>query len=319
MNLFIKKIKAVSVKYDLVPKIVCFLIALGLWGYISESSVGEEKFRIPLNLDNLPKNMTVYKVSSKYISVLVQGRKEQLKAIQLKNLKAVVNLQNCRTGSATYPVQIQRMDIPENIKVEAVQSQVDVTVEMLAVKKVPVIPVISGSPADGYSAGAVTVKPEYVEIRGAGSVLDKIDRISTAEISVSGARKDMVMESVLKAEKFSSVELSETSVQVMIPVGKAGSFYEVKVPVNVDNHPSWCELVQAEGTSVTVNLRGKIRDDAADFLEVHADASGLKSREKHEGEKEIRLPVKAVWKKQPEGQEIISVTPEDVLFVIHVK
>ncbi len=319
MNRFIEKVKAAAAKYDLVPKIVCFLIALGLWGYISESSVGEEKFRIPLNMENLPKNMTVYKVSNKYISVLVQGRKEQLKTVQLKNLRAVVNLQNCRPGSALYPVQIQRTDIPETIKVEPVQSQVDVTVEMMSVKKVPVIISISGSPAEGYYAGAASVKPDFVEIRGAGSVLDKIDKIPTADISVSGASRDMVLETGLRLDRLSSVEVSDTSVQVMIPVGKDGSIYEVKVPVSVEKQPSWCELVQADDSLVTVNLRGMFDDAAADFLDVRADVSGLESAENHAGKKEIRLPVKAVWKKQPEGLEIISVSPEDVLFFINAK
>jgi YbbR domain-containing protein len=61
-------------------------------------------------------------------------------------------------------------------------------------RPVPVTPIIVGTPADGFAAGAVTVDPLVVTLEGEGDALAAISAAETTPISVSGATQEITTE-----------------------------------------------------------------------------------------------------------------------------
>jgi YbbR domain-containing protein len=57
----------------------------------------------------------------------------------------------------------------------------------VGVKRVPIVPLVTGAPASGYSVAEVTVSPQLVTLTGSSGPLDNVQSISTAAINLAGA------------------------------------------------------------------------------------------------------------------------------------
>ena len=101
---------------DILPKIASLLLAIIVWAYISSTKIGEIKVRIPINFENLSKALLITEVETGYISLALSGKKEDLKNINKKDFKIIVNLENPIIGKyKKYQVEVIKADIPENI------------------------------------------------------------------------------------------------------------------------------------------------------------------------------------------------------------
>jgi hypothetical protein len=98
MRRFLERLKALFSTRDFLPKMVCLALSIVLWAYISESKVGELTFRVPVVYRNLPTNTMVSFIADKTVPVIIRGRKEDLKNLQVKNIRAIVDFRNARPG-----------------------------------------------------------------------------------------------------------------------------------------------------------------------------------------------------------------------------
>lgn len=69
---------------------------------------------------------------------------------------------------------------------DVVEVQITVSTQETS-KTVPVRPDVTGTPADGYQVGGVTVGPEVLTLQGAPDVLGQVTSVPTEPISVQGA------------------------------------------------------------------------------------------------------------------------------------
>ena len=59
-------------------------------------------------------------------------------------------------------------------------------VSSVGIKRVPVVPEISGQPISGQIISAITVDPEFVALTGSSGSLDRVERIATEAVDVGG-------------------------------------------------------------------------------------------------------------------------------------
>lgn len=141
-----------------------------------------------------------------------------------------------------------------------------------------VAPVITGSPADGYNVGAISVSPAVVTVTGPLDVLQSIDAlrgIPTSEISVTDARADVqrTVDLVLP----SGVQLQAGTAPIIVTVSIKAALGEAtfKVIPQVRNVDSG--LVSTTPGAVTITLAGPIPTlDALtpEAITAFVDASG---------------------------------------------
>lgn len=322
MERFFVKAKNFIKKNSLLPKTVCLALALALWGYISNSKIGELQFKVPITFENLPNNMSVSQISTKYASVIVYGKSDQMSTFQAKNIKAVVDLKRPKVGVMnSYPIQIHRNEIPEPVRVEAKEANVDILVEQYITKRLRIVPVLTGSVASGFSVGSVKVKPEFVRVKGVPSVLGELVSVNTEDISVEGAEKDITIETGLKKDKLSSAEFSEELIQVIVPVSSEGAL-TLSVQASVKNSLQGYDAALAEAITATVAYKSISKAQLKpEDLEVFVDVLELKDDESVSQGKSFnaRLPLRYSFKKAAADLEVISISPYDAEVALHIK
>jgi YbbR domain-containing protein len=70
---------------------------------------------------------------------------------------------------------------------------VDVKLERVKEKSVPIRAVLSGTPAEGCRIGAVQISPSKVVVEGAESELKDINEVVTEEVEVEGVKESFTL------------------------------------------------------------------------------------------------------------------------------
>jgi len=101
----------------------------------------------------------------------------------------------------------------------------DVELDRLEVKKVPVKAVLQGSPKPGYEVSRVIINPSEIELTGARQSLSKLDSISTIPVDISNlGGKDYTAQAGLSIELGGAFKPSIDKVTVKV------NFVEVASP-----------------------------------------------------------------------------------------
>ncbi|MDR3287867.1 MAG: hypothetical protein LBT22_00375 [Peptococcaceae bacterium] len=171
-------------KRNLVFKIVSLLIAVLLWFWVvnqhHSQALSDNSLTIPLYTQSIPANIMVMdKLPSVRVRLLGTNP-----SVSTNEIYAYLDLSQATVGKQTFAVKID--EIPGVQVVEILPMEVTLTLDQVREKAVPVVVNISGSPANAYEMGQVIVRPSAVNVRGPGSLLENLDRVTT-EISVEGA------------------------------------------------------------------------------------------------------------------------------------
>jgi len=326
MKRFFSKFLVTIRKKNIIPKFISLLLAVVLWGYLlSNSKGGELQFRIPIAVENLPGNMAVSSFSSRFVTVIVNGRADLLKNVNSSNIKAVLDLKNSKIGSAQYPIQIVRNEIPEGVDVSLRQKSVEVFVETRISKMLEVVPVITGSAANGFSIGPIRAKPDIVRVIGPGSVLDKLTKIDTPAISVAGAESDIIMNVNIKAGQSDLFDLDINTVQVVIPVAKEGAFLNFTVPIEIKIAAKYekYEISLADTKTAVVHMRNNTTATVTDDINVGAliylDSTNIEGLMKNKKKAVLGFPIGVAYNKNIYDLEFLFVSPQEAPVSISVK
>ena len=80
----------------------------------------------------------------------------------------------------------------ESVELNPATIQVEIDVRAVETSKtVPIRPVLSGNPADGFQISAVTVDPVVVTIFGAPDAVEEITEVTTEPLAIGGASADL--------------------------------------------------------------------------------------------------------------------------------
>lgn len=80
--------------------------------------------------------------------------------------------------------------VVEGVTIEP--ATVDVLVPIrssVGIKRVPVIPQVSGTPAAGFAVVSVTVEPQFVNLTGGSGALDTVQSVQTEAVNIDGASR----------------------------------------------------------------------------------------------------------------------------------
>ncbi len=315
----IQKIKVWGEKKNLLPKLVSIILAVILWGYLTSSKTGEVKFKLPVNYKNLDNSFTISRLSNKFVMVRVKGRKDELKNVNSKNIRLLIDLSAVRVGEYnTCPVQIDKSELSEDVSIDLNPDEIKLFVEKKIVRSVPVIPRHSGDPEKGYIMGQIKVTPEYVKVSGSSSLISDINVIYTEYIFLNN--KNETFKSMVKLDKIygDEVDYNISDVTVNVPIIKASVISYVEIPVSVKNRVKGLiyktvlekirvgVVIPENRSSDSLNLVAYI--DASE-IDLQSDDFAVDGR----AEKEAIIHVKNTAN---DDSSIISVTPDKVKVII---
>ncbi|HPI89269.1 MAG TPA: CdaR family protein [Spirochaetota bacterium] len=319
-----EKIYGIIRDKDFLAKVVCLALAMFLWAYISSTKTSELKFKVPLEIINLPAYLTIAEMPEKTIELTIEGKKELVKAVSTRSVRAVVDLKKPRVNiSARYPVEIIRTQIPESITLTSGVKKISLTVERKIEKRVRVIPKIVGNVPEGYVIGKYSVEPEFIMISGARSLVENTESLFTSNISIEGETDQIVREVEINRDNLTNIDTSENEVKVTIPLLQYSSLLSMELPITIRNmKKNFRYTLKKDKITLYLKTPGNVKITPELFV-VYVDAGTIDLKNYKQNPKGFRkveeIGINVLFKDEIDEVEIVSHTPQKVMVKVTAK
>ena len=151
-------------------------------------------------------------------------------------VRALLDLSGLEAGQHHLQVQLQVVTQPVRV-VSVTPQTLDINLELLATKVLPIQLSIRGEPAVGYEAGTLRIMPQEVTISGPQSKVDQVVDVRS-DLNIAGVRQDVQSTLALRlldsnGLPVNGVTVRPESAQVFIPITQQGGYRDIAVKVNV--------------------------------------------------------------------------------------
>ena len=220
-------------KENLLARVICLLVACGLWVYVmtDQNPIVERNVEVRLQQMNLPSNMMVFNAPNK-VMVKVRGTRTKVSDNLENRITASLNLKSVTEGQQTVPVKVS---FASGDVVQVIPSEVSVYVDTVSEKKVPVITRIVGAVSNDLTIGHSTITPAQVTLRGATHRIDKVNKV-VAPIDVTDHSGDFQAESELVAVSDDGYDIPNMKIipeRVMVHATMVSQMLSVDIPVKL--------------------------------------------------------------------------------------
>jgi YbbR domain-containing protein len=287
-------------------KLLSVAIAVLLWFTVSGEEVVERSLRVPLELRNIPDQLELVDSPPVTVDVRVRGTTGVVSHLDAGDVVAVLDLSSGRPGRRLFHLTSTQVQGPLGVEVVQVNpATIPLTFERTGTKSVPVEPVVEGTPASGYTVGAIKAEPAAVDVEGPVSLLEKLTGAITEAVSVADAEKP-VAETV-------AVGIQDVGLRLRYPVNARVTVAIVPIPVEqtipdvpVDIRNIGAKLTaQATPPAVKVVMRGA--KTTLDGLKADAVGAFVDALDLRPGRHSLRVRVEPI-----PDVEILRVDPASV-------
>lgn len=220
-------------KENLPARIICLLVACGLWVYVmtDQNPIMERNVEVRLQQMNLPNHMMAFNVPDKVV-VKVRGTRTKVSDNLENKIVATLNMKTATEGQQTIPVKVS---FPNGDVVQVIPSEVSVYVDTVSEKKVPVVTRIVGAISNDMTIGHSVITPAQVTLRGATHRIDKVNKV-VAPIDVTDHQGDFQTESELVAVSEDGYDIPNMKIipeRVMVQATMVSQMLSVDIPVKL--------------------------------------------------------------------------------------
>jgi YbbR domain-containing protein len=175
-------------------KIVSLVFALVLWFFVIGERRVEVGFTVPLELVNEPEGLMVANEVPNLVDIRLNGPRTLLMNLSPADISIAVDLTDLKPGLTSFKRLEERLNIPSGLKVTRLSpSFVDVKLERIRDKKVPVEIVLRGEPAEGYTLAGYDIAPQKVVVEGAESEIKDVSQVLTEPVDIEGIRESFTL------------------------------------------------------------------------------------------------------------------------------
>lgn len=219
--------------------LLSFLFALVVWGsaVVSANPNQENDLSIPLEVVEQPANTVIVDPIPEQVTITVYAPQSVIEKIRDEQiLVGRADLSGLEAGTYNVPVSIEVPDELRPIRImDKNPEQIQVTLDNLVRREVPIATEINGKPAVGYKVGPVNWSAETVTVSGRETQVQKIDTVK-AELDISDADETINKEIPLvpydsEGKRVVEIDLEPTSVEVEQQIVLQGGYRNVAVNV----------------------------------------------------------------------------------------
>ncbi len=211
-------------------KIISLIFALLLWMFIMGERRLEVGYRVPLELQNIPRELMVANEVPSLVDVRVSGPSTLQMKVSPNDISIIVDLTDLKPGLTTFKRLEEKLNLPSGLRVTRLSpSFIDLKLERIKQKLVPIKIALAGEPLSGFKVGSIRVVPNEVLVEGAETELKSVSEVITDEVDLHGVNEgfSLIVPLVfrgtythLKDEKTTEVQVEIQPVQGLSPVGK---------------------------------------------------------------------------------------------------
>lgn len=170
-------------------KILSLLLAIALWAFVLgevNPTVKKTIYDIPVeftNVDSLEgRDLAMVTQDGYYVDIVVEGARSDVGNLEISDIQAVADLYGYTEGENHVSVDVTA---PNTVSIEEVKTpEITVVLEKLVSVSKPVTVEFTGTTAENTEASLVDASPSEVEVKGAESVVAKVD---TVKVQVDAA------------------------------------------------------------------------------------------------------------------------------------
>jgi YbbR domain-containing protein len=204
---------------NLTLKLISLAFAIVLWFFVMGEKRHEVSHIVPVTYKGVPEGLIIANQVPGSVEVAISGPRALLSHLAVGDMAIVVNLVGVEAGVTSFKRLEESLQIPAGLTVTRISpAYVDVKLERIRDKQVPVRAVLSGEPAAGFRVRHVRIMPSRVTISGAESELKAVSEVVTEGLDLAGVRESFTQTvSLSHSRPFTSLKTQRTvEVQVQI-------------------------------------------------------------------------------------------------------
>ncbi len=168
-------------------KVTSLLFAVVLWVFIMGEKRLEVSYRVPLELQNIPKELILVSDVPSMVDIRISGPRTLQMKISPNDISIVVDLAELQPGLTTFKGLEERLNLPSGLQVTRLSpSYLDLKLERVQEKKVPIKLVLAGKPSPGFKLGKINIIPSKVSIAGGETELKNVTEVTTEAVDLQG-------------------------------------------------------------------------------------------------------------------------------------
>jgi YbbR domain-containing protein len=172
--------------HNLGLKLTSLILATGLWLAISSSPQSEVALNVAIIFRNMPGDLEISSENIPGVQIRVRGPERIVSRLQPADVRAEIDLSGMKAGEHTFDLT-KAIGVPDRLELaQVVPSEVHVSFDTRATRRVPVRPRVTGIPAPGYVIARVDPDPNQVEIIGPSKAIESVDSAITDPVDVTG-------------------------------------------------------------------------------------------------------------------------------------
>lgn len=171
-------------------KLISLAFAVVLWFFVTGERKQEVSYIVPLEYRGLADDMIIANEVPSSVSVRISGPRAVLMHHSAGDVSIAVDLKDLPAGITSFKRLEESLNLPSGLKVTRISpSYVDVKLERIREKDVPVKLVLTGEPVAGFLVNKTTLIPDRVIVAGAGSELKAVTEVSTEPVDLTGVQE----------------------------------------------------------------------------------------------------------------------------------
>ena len=162
------------------------IFVTGVWFSVSKGVDTLATLEIPVVYMNRDPAMEIVKTSGNTVSLELEGSGALIKSIKPDQIQVKLDLSKSKVGPNSFTITRESISLPPGINLKGVTPPVvDVDLDVLINKKLPVQIDWVGKLADNFILAEVIIEPETVEIIGGKRMLEKLSTIYTEKVPLN--------------------------------------------------------------------------------------------------------------------------------------
>ena len=172
-------------------KLISLAFAVVLWFFVMGESRMEVNHIVPLEYVNLPEGLMIASEVPTSVALRISGPRALQVNLDQEDIGLRVDLQDLSAGVTSFKRLDETLDIPGGLKITRISpSYVDVKLEKVRERGVPVRVVLTGDPAPGFLVKSAKATPDRVVVIGAESEIKAVSEVVTEGIDVANVQEN---------------------------------------------------------------------------------------------------------------------------------
>ncbi len=234
--------------------LLAFLLALVTWYFVSGREKVDVWMQASVQFAGMPENLVIRNGLLRKINVRVRGPKGLIHTIEDKSLVYSLNLSNLKQGLNVFTLQPEMFPLSKTFEVMEINPpRVDINVDRIASRQVPVKPIWEGALDPDYQLMEVVTSPKEVIVRGPEKIVNDIQQLETQVITLPSATPGGI-EEVVPLNLPNEIEADPGFVNVKLVFGVKTKPFSFTLPLTLDNRSAYEATLQPDQIVAEVEI-----------------------------------------------------------------